>query len=189
MDRKRFFRTLRLFLTPNSDKRTAYLKRKHVFKNIGENCSIMDRVVPLYANLISLGNNVHLASNVKFITHDISHIMMNNLYQEGYYESIGCIEINDNVFVGSNTTILMNVRIGSNVIIGANSVVTKDIPDNSVVVGVPARVIGSFNDFAKKRKVPLYPIELKPITGRKVSKELEEYMWQKFHSERDTDKK
>ena len=63
----------------------------------------------------------------------------------------GCIEIMDNVFVGSNTTILSNVRIGPNAIVAAGSVVTKDIPANSIVGGVPTRVIGAFDELYMNR--------------------------------------
>jgi len=49
--------------------------------------------------------------------------------------------IGNNVFMGAGAVILGPVRIGNNVIIGANAVVTKDIPDNATVVGVPAREI------------------------------------------------
>ena len=58
----------------------------------------------------------------------------------------------DNVFIGCNSTILNNVRIGPNAIIAAGSVVTKDVPPNSVVAGVPARVIATFDDYINKRK-------------------------------------
>lgn len=53
----------------------------------------------------------------------------------------GIPTIGDNVSLGANVVIIGDVRIGNNVIIGAGSVVVKDIPDNSVVVGNPARVI------------------------------------------------
>ena len=49
--------------------------------------------------------------------------------------------IGDNVSVGANVVIIGNVVIGNNVIVGAGSVVVKDIPDNAVVVGNPARII------------------------------------------------
>ena len=62
----------------------------------------------------------------------------------------GLITIGDNVFIGSNSTILYDVTIGNNVIIGAGSVVTKDIPDGVVAAGVPARVIGKFDDYRMK---------------------------------------
>ena len=49
--------------------------------------------------------------------------------------------IGNNVFIGCGAKILGKVSIGNNVIIGANSVVTKDIPDNAIAVGVPAHII------------------------------------------------
>ena len=49
--------------------------------------------------------------------------------------------IGDNVYIAANATVIGGVNVGNNVIIGAGSVVVKDIPDNSVVVGNPARVI------------------------------------------------
>ena len=52
--------------------------------------------------------------------------------------------IGDNVTLGANVTIIGPVHIGNNVIVGAGSVVVKDIPDNSVAVGNPAKVIRSF---------------------------------------------
>ncbi|MBR1792797.1 MAG: hypothetical protein IJ764_04075 [Bacteroidales bacterium] len=56
----------------------------------------------------------------------------------------------DNVFIGSGTRILYGVRIGSNVIVGSGSLVNKDVPDNSVVAGVPARRICSFDEYLAK---------------------------------------
>lgn len=58
----------------------------------------------------------------------------------------GKIEIGDNVHIGWNTIIMPNVSIGNNCVIGAGAVVTKSIPDNSVAVGVPARVIESIDE-------------------------------------------
>ena len=52
----------------------------------------------------------------------------------------------DNVYVAANATVVGDIRIGSNVIIGAGSVVTKDVPDNVVVVGNPARIIRTIDD-------------------------------------------
>lgn len=51
------------------------------------------------------------------------------------------ITIGDNVWTGGNAVVMMGVTIGRNAVIGAGSVVTKDIPDNAVAVGNPARVI------------------------------------------------
>ena len=65
----------------------------------------------------------------------------------------------DNVFIGSNTTILNNVRIGPNVIIAAGSLINKDVPPNSIVGGVPARVIGNFDEYVAKRKNNIIPLK------------------------------
>lgn len=56
----------------------------------------------------------------------------------------GCPTIGDNVYIGPGAKIFGNIRIGNNVAIGANAVVTEDVPDNAVVVGIPAKVI-SYN--------------------------------------------
>lgn len=56
------------------------------------------------------------------------------------------IHIGKNVWIGSNSTILKGVTIGDNAVIGAGSVVTKDIPENMIAVGSPARVIRSIYD-------------------------------------------
>ena len=57
-----------------------------------------------------------------------------------------------NVWLGENVTILKGVTIGDNVIIGIGSIVTKDIPSNSVAVGVPAKIVGSYEEYYKKRR-------------------------------------
>lgn len=74
---KRLWQTLRMYMTLSSYKRTWFLRKENVFASIGDNCSIMDRKIPLYANLIKIGNNVHIASKVDFITHDITHAVLN----------------------------------------------------------------------------------------------------------------
>ncbi len=51
------------------------------------------------------------------------------------------IEIGDNCFAGINVTILGNVKIGNNVTIGAHALVVKDVPDNCIIGGCPARII------------------------------------------------
>lgn len=74
---RRLRQTIHLFLTLSVGKRADYIRKEKIFASFGEKSSIMDRVVPLYANLIKIGNNVHIASNVHFITHDITHVMLN----------------------------------------------------------------------------------------------------------------
>lgn len=149
---KKQLKRLRIALIFESNKRTRYIVKHKIFKHTGDNFFFQPRFIPSDPELISFNNNVVVASNVTFITHDISHLMLNNLGNEKYDYNDGCIEVMNNVFIGANSTILPNIRIGSNVIIAAGSVVTKDVPDNSVVAGVPAKVIESFDEYIIKRK-------------------------------------
>ena len=184
MTPKRLWQTIRLYTIRGNRRRTEYMRKKGIFASIGENCSIMKRKPPLNANLIRIGNNVHIASGVSFLTHDITHSVLNNLEQVKargkVQERVGCIEIGDNVFVGAGTRILYDTKIGSNVVIGTGSVVTKDIPDNSVAAGVPARVIGSFDGYVEKMlSAEDYPSGMRP--GKQVvSPELAAYLWERF---------
>ena len=181
---KRLWQSFRLLTIRGSKARTEYIRKQHVYGAIGDNCTIQKRKVPLYANLIRLGSNVHIASNVSFLTHDVTHLVLNKMDKikssGGVPEKVGCIQIGDNVFVGSGTHILYDTKIGSNVIIGTCSVVTHDIPDNSVAAGAPARVIGSFDDYVEKRlKEEPYPERLRP-RKQAVSPELAELLWRRF---------
>lgn len=186
---KRLMWTIRLWLTPSARKRTDYLRKKQIFANIGNKSLIMNRTVPLYSRLISIGENVHIASNVHFVTHDISHVMLNNLPNEmisghKFQEKIGCIEIGDNVFIGAGTRIIYDVQIGNNCIIGADSLVTKDIPDSSVVAGIPAKRISSIDEFISKRgKEPPYVGGVKPCK-EKVPEILVSSLWLQFNERR-----
>lgn len=98
-----------------------------------------------------------------------------------YKEFIGCIRIEDNVFVGTNTTILADVHIGSNVIIGAGSLVNKDLEGGYVFAGVPAKKICTFEQFLEKRQsLDSYP-ENYSRTGDSIDKEFAEWMWNEFN--------
>jgi acetyltransferase-like isoleucine patch superfamily enzyme len=110
-------------------------------------------------SLITLGDRVVLSMNVHLLTHDYSFTTA--LISVGEYPStdigiLGPITIGNNVFVGMNSIILPGAEIGSNVIIGAGSVVRGKIPDNSVLAGNPASIIGEIKDHAEKLKARNY---------------------------------
>lgn len=156
MKAKRLWWTFRLLLIRGGVKRANYARKVGIYASLGENVSIQSRVVPIYSELISFHNNIAVARNVDFVTHDVMHSVFNRLPEilsrsEKFKERIGCIEIMDNVFIGSNSVILYNTKIGTNVIIASGSVVTKDCEPNSVYAGVPARKIGCFDEFINKR--------------------------------------
>lgn len=150
--KKKQWQRIRIALILDSDKRNRYIVKHKVFKNVGDNFFFQPRVIPSDPELISFHNNVIVTSNVTFVNHDVFHLGLNNLNQGEFLYNNGCIEIMDNVFIGCNSTILPNIKIGPNVVVGAGSVVTKDVPPNSVVAGNPAKVIGTFQDYVNKRK-------------------------------------
>lgn len=150
---KRYLSILRIFLCRSGYSRAEYLKRKGYFKSIGHHVYLQPWNYGTEPFLISFGDNVFIASNVKFINHDIMNMMFNYMDKEYHYKlRQGHIIIGNNVFVGANSTILYDVEIGDNVIIGAGSLVNKDIPSGSVVASVPCKVIGNFEDYQKKLK-------------------------------------
>ena len=64
-----------------------------------------------------------------------------------HYDCFGRVSIGNNVFIGTDVIIMKGVTIGDNCVIGAGAVVTKNIPSGSVACGVPARVIGTVQDY------------------------------------------
>ncbi|MFP7478914.1 acyltransferase [Terribacillus saccharophilus] len=89
-------------------------------------------------------DNVTIASRVYILAHDASTKTLTG------YTKIGKVEIGNNVFIGANSTILPNVNIGNNVVIGAGSVVSRDVPENTVVAGNPAKKLYSIDDYISK---------------------------------------
>lgn len=148
--------------------------------SIGSNCHIMGECIidPGHCWLIEIGNDVTLAPRVHILAHDAS------TKRELGYTIIGKVNIGNNVFVGAGSMILPNVNIGDNVVIGAHSVISKDIPSNSVVVGNPAKVIKSYQDYMIEKKLLLesnptydYSYTINNITEEKrnqMKQELEE---------------
>lgn len=127
--------------------------------------------------LITIGENCLIAQNVKFITHDGAVHILNSLnYFNGKkMDNIAPINIGNNVYIGMNAMIMPGVSIGNNVIIGAGSIVTKNIDSDSVVVGVPARKIGTIKQYYENNKIKnrFYPTaELDSIEKRKYFKNL-----------------
>lgn len=144
---------MRIFLIFDAKKRTEYIIKKNVFYKVGSNFFFQPRKIPSDPKLISFGDNVTVASDVTFINHDLAHEVFNKMNLGKTFDYYARpIEIGNNVFIGGNTTILPNIKVGSNVLIGAGSIVTKDIEDNSVVVGIPAKKIYSLDEYLEKRE-------------------------------------
>lgn len=121
--------------------------------------------------LITLGNNVHITDGTKFITHDGGTLLYRNQIPD--LEITKPIVVGNNVYIGNNVIILPGVTIGNNVVIGAGAVVSKDIPDNSVAVGVPARVIKTADEYLEKIKSQ--SLHLGHLKGQEKDKALMKY--------------
>jgi len=91
---------------------------------------------------VVFGDNVFIGPNCGFYTagHPIDSIERNK-----GLEFARPIIVGNNVWIGANVTVVPGVTIGDNCVIGAGSVVTKDIPDNTVAVGNPCKVIKSID--------------------------------------------
>ena len=133
--------------------------------------------------LIDIGNDVQITEGVTILTHGYDWSVLKGLYGE-VIGSSGRVHIGNNVFIGMKTTILKGVHIGNNVIIGANSLVNKNIPDNCVVAGNPAKVIMTIEEYYEKRKAAQYDeakelvIEYKKVYEKDPgNNELSEFFW------------
>lgn len=103
---------------------------KNFFANY--NCTILDN------GGVKIGDNVLFAPNVSLYT--VGHPLDPELRNQEW-EQARPITIGNNVWLGGNVVILPGVKIGDNVVVGAGSVVNKNIPPNSIVVGNPAKVL------------------------------------------------
>ncbi|MBQ7274477.1 MAG: sugar O-acetyltransferase [Clostridiales bacterium] len=105
---------------------------------IGDNFFANFNFVVLDVGKVRIGNNVQIAPNVGLYT--AGHPLHPDSRNSGYEYGID-ITIGDNVWIGGSVCVMPGVTIGNNAVIGAGSVVTKDIPDNAIAVGNPARVL------------------------------------------------
>lgn len=121
--------------------------------------------------IITLGDNVFLTDGVKFITHDGGTLLYRDRIPD--LEITKPIVVGDSVYIGNNVIILPGVHIGNNVIIGAGAVVTKNIPNNSVAVGIPAQVIKTADEYLEKAKRE--SLHLGHLKGREKDKALMKY--------------
>lgn len=144
------------------EKKQAYMHE--VFASCGDNCYIE---LPFHANWggahLHMGSGVYANSNLTLV--DDGHIYVGDRVMFGPNVTVATanhpidpalrarglqynkdVYIGDNVWIGANTVVVPGVRIGRNTVIGAGSVVTKDIPENTVAVGNPCRVLREISE-------------------------------------------
>lgn len=127
---------------------------KSIGVNIGENVKIYGSSENMFSTepwIVHLGNNVHVTRDVLFLTHDGGTLILDKADINDFILT-GKIEVDENSYIGTRSIIMPGVKIGKNCIIGAGSIVSKDIPDNSVAVGIPARIVNTTDGYLKKIK-------------------------------------
>jgi acetyltransferase-like isoleucine patch superfamily enzyme len=115
---------------------------------IGDNCFIIPSSIGTEPYLVRIGNNVAIASDVVFNTHDGASWMFRDEVPD--LQVFGPIVIEDNCVIGQNAILFPNIKIGPNSVVGAGSVVITDVPPNTIVMGVPARPLGSVEKYRTK---------------------------------------
>jgi acetyltransferase-like isoleucine patch superfamily enzyme len=133
-----------------------YAKRSGV--KMGENVQILSKHLTTEPYLITLGNNVRISKDVHFFTHGgICRLRIYN--NDPDFDYFGKINIGDNTFIGEGAYIMYGVTIGKNCIVAAASVVNKSIPDNCVVGGNPAKILG--DSATAYNKLKMYDVKSK----------------------------
>jgi acetyltransferase-like isoleucine patch superfamily enzyme len=133
---KRFIRKKALRAMPN-DLRIKGLREQGL--RIGERCIVSTINFSTEPYLIEIGNHVAISVGCQFITHDAAIWVFRDANPN--MDVFGPIKVGDNTYFGTNCTVLPNSTIGSNCIIGSGTVVRGNIPDGSVVLGNPGRVV------------------------------------------------
>ncbi|MUK26520.1 acyltransferase [Aliivibrio fischeri] len=135
---------------------------------VGNKCRIFIKNFGSEPYLIEIGNNVTIAAGTRILTHDGSLCLVSD--EKGRRYSYKKVKIADNIFIGVNSIILYGVNVCSNVIIGAGSVVSKNITEPGVYVGVPARKIKDFNDFHESHLACLSDCDIQKHFNSKLDK-------------------
>ena len=102
-------------------------------------------------SLVTIGENVDINKNFQILTHDYATRVFKFVFHD-FLNSSGAVRIGSNIYFGTNVIVLKGVTIGDNCIIAAGSVVTRNIPSNSVAAGVPCHVVCTLDEFFEKRK-------------------------------------
>jgi acetyltransferase-like isoleucine patch superfamily enzyme len=138
MSKKTLIRVLRKVINSIFQEEPKYI----LGNNRGHNTHV-DSLTPQF---VKIGDRFISGPNSMIISHDASYRIFS-----GYYR-VEPVEIGDDVFLGAGAIVLPGVKIGNKVVIGAGSIVTKDVPDNCVVAGNPAKVICSLDKYLEKAK-------------------------------------
>lgn len=150
---RRYWRQIHMLTIRDGWKKMAYIKKHGMFGAVVENCYFQSNILPAEPFLVYLHDNVAISAGVRIVTHSALNTVFNHEEKtDQYLCRFGKVEIGNNVYVGADAIINYGVTIGDNCIVAAGAIVTKDVPDDSIVAGVPAKIVGSYTDAKRKNK-------------------------------------
>ena len=127
-------------------------RRASIFRwlgaRVGKDCRLWLTSLGTEPYLISIGDHCTITAGCRLITHDGATWVLRHT-QRGI-DRFGKIEIRDNCFLGVDAIVLPNVTIGPNAVVGAGALVTRDVPPDCVVGGVPARVLMTLEEYKSR---------------------------------------
>jgi len=136
------------YCKPSGYEYADFIKKWGNFYSMGNDCALWPYTNVTDPQYTRLGNNVTLTA-CTILGHDGVVAVLNKAYGKKL-DSVGKVDIKDNVFIGHGVIVLPSVTIGPNAIVAAGAVVSRNVPEGSVVAGVPAKVIGKVDDLVER---------------------------------------
>ena len=147
---KRIFIQFLLIIAPGKY-RANIIKKLKVFNHIGENVLFCTSKIGTEPGLITIGNDVIIASDTQFVNHDMSLTTIDNYFKSSpKTDHYGEIVIGSNVFVGASSILMPDINICDDVIIGSGSIVKSNINKKGVYAGIGPKFICSLDEYKEK---------------------------------------
>jgi acetyltransferase-like isoleucine patch superfamily enzyme len=135
---------------PSGREYADYLRLHGGFHAVGSDCYISPNANITDPAYVHIGNNVRI-SDCSIFGHDGAVNMVNHAFGLSL-DSVGKVEIRDNVFIAHGCIIQPGVTIGPNAIVCAGSVVNRDVPEGTIVAGIPARPVSTLAMYVEMLK-------------------------------------